>query len=213
MATTTKVYAPNEGYAGRVGDITFEKGVADVPTDHPSMGYFKRKGYGIGSKAKSPVLPYDKMEPTKDGEVVDARDYAESTTFGSPLRDAAVDPHPDDYLAPTNAGKANPHGPKVVSPGLHGVEPKPIRPGEVHVDDAAAQDKAETALAESVLVDGDPATSVATEMHADENMGPLGLSDPGSVEMGKEAAKAQKPAPAKRSTASAPKRSARSKAK
>jgi hypothetical protein len=35
--------------------------------------------------------------------------------LGTPIRDAAVDPRPGDYLAPVNAGKANPHGPAVVS--------------------------------------------------------------------------------------------------
>lgn len=45
---------------------------------------------------------------------------------GTPLRDAAVDPLPKDFLGPTNAGKAgdagNPHGPHVVNPELHGIE-------------------------------------------------------------------------------------------
>ena len=53
---------------------------------------------------------------------------------GSPLRDAAVDPKPWDFLPPTNAGEADPHGPLVVAPGIHGVGPKPIRGGEVFVD-------------------------------------------------------------------------------
>lgn len=39
--------------------------------------------------------------------------------IGTPLRDAAVDPRPGDYLAPTNAGKpgpqGNPHSGHVVS--------------------------------------------------------------------------------------------------
>lgn len=37
---------------------------------------------------------------------------------GTPLRDGAVDPRPDDYLGPSNAGEADPHGPLVVNPGL-----------------------------------------------------------------------------------------------
>lgn len=44
------------------------------------------------------------------------------TDPGSPLRDGAVDPLPNDYLGPSNAGAegelGNPHGPHVVSPGL-----------------------------------------------------------------------------------------------
>jgi hypothetical protein len=31
------------------------------------------------------------------------------------IRDAAVDPRPEDFLPPTNAGQANPHGPEVVA--------------------------------------------------------------------------------------------------
>lgn len=115
---------------------------------------------------------------------VDARD-AVAETFGSPNRDAAVDPRPIDYLPPTNAGKADPHGPLVVAPGIHAVGPAPIRPGNVHVDDPAQQAKEETSLAQSVLVDREPATDIAVEFNADKNMGPLGLSDPGSVEQGK----------------------------
>jgi hypothetical protein len=154
------------------------------------MGYFRRKGYGIGEKpAKDAGRPADKLEPTLDGKPVDARDYATSQPFGSELRDAAVDPRPGDFLPPTNAGKANPHGPSVVAPGIHAVGPAPLRPGEVHVDDTDKQAAEETALAESVLVDGELATSVSVEFDADESMGPLGLSDPGSVAMGVEAAK------------------------
>ena len=69
------------------------------------------------------------------GASMDARDVAEPINLGSPLRDAAVDPKPWDYLPPTNAGEADPHGPLVVAPGIHGVGPKPIRGGEVFVDD------------------------------------------------------------------------------
>ena len=114
---------------------------------------------------------------------VDARD-AVAESFGSPNRDAAVDPRPGDYLPPTNAGKADPHGPLVVAPGIHGVGPAPIRPGETFVDDTAKQEAAETKLATEVLVKGESATSVAETFDADKNMGPLGLSDPGSAHMG-----------------------------
>lgn len=70
-------------------------------------------------------------------------------TIGTPLRDAAVDPLPGDFLGPTNAGAegelGNPHGPSVVNPGLHGVQDsRPIRPGEVS-GDADTQDADETA--------------------------------------------------------------------
>lgn len=45
---------------------------------------------------------------------VDARDV-EVIRIGTPLRDAAVDPRPGDFLVPTNAGLADPHGPRVVA--------------------------------------------------------------------------------------------------
>jgi hypothetical protein len=183
-----KVYAPNTTYGGTVGSARFEGGVAEVDEDAPEMAYFRKAGYGIGTKPDADAgLPADKLEPTVDGKPIDARDYATSTPFGSPLRDAAVDPKPGDYLAPTNAGKANPHGPSVVSPQIHdAVGPKPLRPGEVHVDDADEQERKETALVQAVLVEGQPAvTGEPFNGDLDEgNMGPLGLSDPGSVGMG-----------------------------
>ena len=56
----------------------------------------------------------------------DPRDYVEPTLIGTPLRDAAVSPSAVDFLAPSNAGAVgelgNPHGPNVISPGLHGDE-------------------------------------------------------------------------------------------
>lgn len=75
----------------------------------------------------------------------DPRDYpAQLPKLG---RDGAVDPQPKDYLGPTNAGEpgelGNPHGPTVVSPGIHAVQDvRPIRPGEVS-DDPAVQEAAE----------------------------------------------------------------------
>lgn len=56
----------------------------------------------------------------------DPRNYVEPTRIGTPLRDAAVSPSAVDFLAPSNAGAVgelgNPHGPNVISPGLHGDE-------------------------------------------------------------------------------------------
>lgn len=91
----------------------------------------------------------------------DARDYTDPARVGGTLRDASVDPRPGDYLPPTNAGKADPHGPLVVAPGIHGVGPKPIRAGEVFIDNPDKQEKAETALAESSLVEGKPSVNTA----------------------------------------------------
>jgi len=82
----------------------------------------------------------------------DVRDSHRSR-FGSALRDAAVEPESDDFLAPINAGDADPHGPEVVAPEIHHEGPKGLKPGDVHVDDPAAQEADESALAEAVLVD------------------------------------------------------------
>lgn len=78
----------------------------------------------------------------------DPRDVT-PTNVGSPLRDAAVDPEPTDYLPPTNAGAdgelGNPHGPHVVAPGIHAEQGiRPVRPGAVS-DDPATQSQDETA--------------------------------------------------------------------
>lgn len=213
---TIKVFAPNKGYGGTVGDVRFEGGVASVPADHASMGYFRKRGYGIGSPVENPVLPYDKMEPTANGKVVDAREVTEAA-FGSRLRDAAVDPASTDFLPPTNAGKANPHGPSVVAPQIHADGPKGIKPGDAHVDDHTAQVKDETALATESLVEGVPAEDRKDAVVADpaSNMGPLGMSDPGSVEQGVDDAKdvrkanagsATMPPPSSPRTARGPKR-------
>lgn len=80
--------------------------------------------------------------------VLDPRTVTD-TQVGTRLRDAAVTPREGDFLAPTNAGAVgelgNPHGPSVVSPGIHGTEGvRPIRPGAVS-SDAATQDTDETA--------------------------------------------------------------------
>lgn len=77
----------------------------------------------------------------------DPRDYA-TTQVGSPLRDAAVDPQPVDFLPPTNAGAdgelGNPHGPSVVAPGIHAADQvHRIRPGAVS-DDPDVQSDEET---------------------------------------------------------------------
>lgn len=146
----TKVFAPNRGYDGLSAGVQFKNGVAN--TDDPrALAYFARAGYGIGAyKAPPAATP-----------AVDARDAAERVVLGTPLRDAAVDPRPGDFLPPVNAGQADPHGPLVVAPGIHGVGPAPIRPGAVHVDDVRRQNDEETELAARVLVEGEPATIAA----------------------------------------------------
>lgn len=87
---------------------------------------------------------------------------------GTRLRDAAVDPRPDDFLPPTNAGEpgelGNPHGPSVVSPEVHATEGvHPVRPGAVS-SDPAVQSAEETAHVEAwQAATGTPVLSPETE--------------------------------------------------
>lgn len=72
---------------------------------------------------------------------VDPRNIENPTRIGTPLRDAAVDPAPGDFLSPVNAGlegeEGNPHGPNVYAPGIHGEQGiRPVRPGAVAADPA-----------------------------------------------------------------------------
>src|SRR5690606_21974648 len=61
------------------------------------------------------------------------------------MRDAAVDPESSDFLPPTNAGDEDPHGPLVISPGIHGEQGMhPVTPGAVS-SSATTQEAAETA--------------------------------------------------------------------
>lgn len=81
--------------------------------------------------------------------MADPRDYVEPTQIGTTLRDAAVTPSAVDFLAPSNAGAVgelgNPHGPSVISPGLHADESvRTIATGPVS-SIKATQDAAELA--------------------------------------------------------------------
>jgi hypothetical protein len=124
--------------------LDFKDGRAE--TDNEAIiRYCRKAGYGIDGDA--PQQP-EQLEPA------DPREYSEPEHIGTRLRDAAVDPRPEDYLPPTNAGEANPHGPLVVAPEIHGAGPKPIHPGPVTPGDPAAQEKRETELASAVLSNG-----------------------------------------------------------
>jgi hypothetical protein len=149
-----KITSPVAGFTGiGAGGLRFENGQAE--TDNPSLiAFFKRRGYGVGnSRPKQPEGP---------GEPADPREVA-TIRAGTPVRDGAVDPRSGDYLGPTNAGEANPHGPLVVNPEIHGSGPKPIHPGDVHVEDPAAQDAQETALTEATLVENQDVPTATTE--------------------------------------------------
>ncbi|WP_087483978.1 hypothetical protein [Brachybacterium massiliense] len=81
----------------------------------------------------------------------DPRTIQNPTRVGTPLRDAAVDPAPGDFLPPVNAGlegeEGNPHGPNVYAPGIHAEQGiRPVRPGAVSAD-AATQSTEESAHA------------------------------------------------------------------
>ncbi|MEJ7724092.1 MAG: hypothetical protein WKF64_07295, partial [Ilumatobacteraceae bacterium] len=103
-------------------------------------------------------------------------------------RDAAG-PMSDAFMPPTNVGDGHdPHGPLVVSPGLHALPPAPIVPGPVS-SDAVVQEQVETEVAVTVLVEnadvGDAIPTDATPA------GPLDLSDPASVGEGPDAAEGE----------------------
>jgi hypothetical protein len=166
-----KIKSPVAGFKGVVAGVTFTDGEGET-TNKAALAYFKKKGYGVGGR-KASSKPASMPEPADPREV-------STTRVGTPVRDAAVDPRKGDFLPPTNAGQANPHGPLVVAPQVHGSGPKPIHPGDVHVDDPAAQDAQETALAEAVLVEGQqvPAATTAAAQANDAKDAPSTF-DPG----------------------------------
>ena len=150
------IHSPAPGFTGTTLfgplSVEFKDGKATVK-DLPDgvREYMLGAGYTVGST----TAPQPEPVP-----LVDARDFAEQQVVGTKLRDAAVDPEPEDFLAPTNAGEADPHGPDVVSPGIHANQGvRPVKPGPVHVDDTGKQDAAETAHAVA-STDGTPIEAV-----------------------------------------------------
>lgn len=101
-----RITTPVPGYSGQgPGNLQFQDGVAE--SDDPAIiSYCEGAGYGIDSEPPKREAA-EPPDPRKVGEAASA-----------PLRDAAVDPRPEDYRPPTNAGEANPHGPLVVAPGI-----------------------------------------------------------------------------------------------
>ncbi|MEU8821806.1 hypothetical protein [Actinoplanes sp. NPDC048796] len=151
-----KIIAPNREYNGTVGDVQFKDGVAD--TDNPAvLAYCRSAGYEVGDE---PAVDVEDPPPADPREVGDG-------LIGTPLRDAAVDPKPGDFLPPVNAGQENPHGPNVVSPEIHAAPgPTPIVPGLVSTD-AAVQAARESDGARLALVEQKPAGDVVAQL-ADE---------------------------------------------
>jgi len=129
----TTIHSPQDDYTGdsTFGDGTvlqFEDGKAeyDGELSDAVRGYLRGAGYGINS---------DPAEPEEDLDPPDPRDVGDGSIVGTPLRDAAVDPHPDDFLPPVNAGKdgpeGNPHGSNVVAPEIHAAGDQIVVPGPV----------------------------------------------------------------------------------
>lgn len=179
-AGSVTIHAPNPAFDGVVAGVAFAKGkaTADRKADAAAIGYFRRRGYGIGAAAPKP-------EPEPE-PAVSAIEAAAVESVGGRLRDAAVDPHPDDFLPPVNAGKADPHGPKVVAPEIHHDGPAGLRPGVVAVDDPKRQTREEQAAAKAVLIEGrDKGEALGTFAPGDDT-GDLGLSDPGSADAGRD---------------------------
>ncbi|MFJ5860842.1 hypothetical protein ACIQCM_05440 [Pseudarthrobacter sp. NPDC092439] len=123
-----KITSPDKTYTGTSAygptTLKFKDGTAEVD-DLPAgvRLYLQSAGYGIDSKPTPPEAP----------EIPDPRDVDGTLQLGSPLRDAAVNPRPEDYGVPVNAGKegqkGNPHGPNVVS--MQAVSPRSGNPPKV----------------------------------------------------------------------------------
>lgn len=191
-----KVEAPNKDYNGPgPGGVTFENGAADVE-DENALNYYRAAGYKVSGKVENPV---ESPEPPDPREVTEE-------VVGTRLRDAAVDPEPEDFLAPLNAGQGNPHGSSVVSPEIHASGPAGIRPGEVFVEDVDKQEKREKEFAEKRIVERTSARE-AVEAEVDvKDRGELGISDPGSADAGRreaETAATESEVPAKSDTKAA----------
>ncbi|WP_147265173.1 hypothetical protein [Micromonospora sp. LHW51205] len=160
------IIAPNREYNGKVGDVQFKDGTAET-NDQAVIQYCRSAGYEVDGEIASPP---ESPEPPDPREVGDG-------LIGTPLRDAAVDPREGDFLPPTNAGQANPHGPEVVAPGIHAVSgPGPIVPGpvgrieqtdeggQVVITDTAEQQRRETTAAEQVFVEQRPVPEVTADL-------------------------------------------------
>lgn len=167
-----KIEAPNKGYNGvGPGGAVFKDGVAHTD-DEAALNYYRGAGYSVSGTVDHPVAGPD--------EVPDPRDY-EDKVLGTRLRDAAVDPHPEDFLPPINAGEANPHGPQVVSPEIHASGPSGILPGEVFVEDLEKQQARESDYAKVRLIENTPAQEAVEAVVDLDDRGELDLSDPGSA--------------------------------
>jgi hypothetical protein len=121
-----KIEAPNRGHNGLTAGVQFKDGVGHTD-DERIADWFRNRGYTVDGQTRTDVAPPPGRLQTPD---VDARDVT-AQLVGSPLRDAAVDPRPQDYLPPVHAGEADPHGPTVIAPQVHASGEETPRPGPV----------------------------------------------------------------------------------
>lgn len=133
------------GYTGEIAGVRFEDGTPTGPASDPQaraiIAYAARKGLRVDGDRL--VIP----DPSADDRP-DAR-TATRQTAGTRLRDAAVDPRARDFLPPVNAGQADPHGPAVVSPEVHGSQGvRPVTPGVVPDAPTTQEGKAQAHTAE-----------------------------------------------------------------
>lgn len=95
------------------GRCYFLRGIA-FTDDDALLRYFRDAGYLV-----EPGEPNDEHAEEVIGHL-QALATGTGVRLGTPVRDAAVDPRPADFLPPSNAGKpgplGNPHGPHVVAP-------------------------------------------------------------------------------------------------
>lgn len=187
---STTITTPVAGFTGRafIGPVIldFADGSASYDGDLSDgvRQYLQANGYGIDGPA---------AEPAADPEPADPREMDAVT--GPPLRDAAVDPQPDDFLPPTNAGQANPHGPQVVSPGIHAAETKAVVPGDVGKQ--SRQKKRETELAQRTLADDETVPDVIADLaEGAENTTAADAASPDDGSAADAAASSETPAPA-----------------
>lgn len=140
----------SRGYTGEVAGVVFDDGrpVTDPTTlEDPEataraiVSYAQRHGLTIEDE-RLVIVDEEPPESPDPRHIGFLGSGIEST---GTLRDAAVDPRPEDFLPPTNAGVENPHGPLVVAPEIHGSPSRPVTPGPVAVDDPDAQEAKETA--------------------------------------------------------------------
>lgn len=172
------ITAPQSDYSGFSAGVVFRDGKGFLEDDNPgALAYFEANGYTVTKGGTSPPAVPLSIDP--------------AITRAPASRDASVDPDADGplsdaFLPPTNVGHGHdPHGPLVVSPGLHAVPPAPLVPGPVE-SDSAAQQASETAAAQAVLVDGELVPDAVPT--AAGPGGPLGLSDASSVGEGPDGA-------------------------